>query len=198
MEKSKVSIEFLLTFRQSGDVLFFLYARWLLGYTATVIVLAYHEKRNIILSRLFKHRLNSSIVYLFSITLSKILTIGESELYFCGYFNSCIDSNVSISVSDFSLSVTTPPNLEPKTSSLFRKFWIMFFGMKLLGKLVFLNESWCRDGEQIDTFPKWLIMVVVRFVTKYDLPHLLGPVMIHLRCWNEYKLLSIGHYVIKV
>ena len=38
MEKSKVSIQFLLTFRQFGDVLFFLYARRLRGYTATLIV----------------------------------------------------------------------------------------------------------------------------------------------------------------
>ena len=36
MEKSKVSIHFLLTFKQSGDVLFFLYARRLRGYTATL------------------------------------------------------------------------------------------------------------------------------------------------------------------
>ena len=37
MEKSKVSIQFLLTFRQSGDVLLFLYACRLRGYTATTI-----------------------------------------------------------------------------------------------------------------------------------------------------------------
>ena len=36
MEKSKVSIQFLLIFSQSGDVLFFLYARRLPGYTATL------------------------------------------------------------------------------------------------------------------------------------------------------------------
>ena len=36
MEKSKVLIKFLLIFRQSGDVLFFLYARRLRGYTATL------------------------------------------------------------------------------------------------------------------------------------------------------------------
>ena len=36
MEKSKVLIQFLLIFRQFGDVLFFLYARRLRGYTATV------------------------------------------------------------------------------------------------------------------------------------------------------------------
>ena len=36
MEKSKVLIQFLLIFRQSGDVLFFLYARRLRGYTATL------------------------------------------------------------------------------------------------------------------------------------------------------------------
>ena len=35
MEKSKVLIQFFLIFRQSGDVLFFLYARRLRGYTAT-------------------------------------------------------------------------------------------------------------------------------------------------------------------
>ena len=36
MEKSKVLIKVLLIFRQSGDVLFFLYARRLRGYTATI------------------------------------------------------------------------------------------------------------------------------------------------------------------
>ena len=35
IEKCKVWIHFLLTFRQSGDVLFLLYARRLRGYTAT-------------------------------------------------------------------------------------------------------------------------------------------------------------------
>ena len=35
MEKVEVLIPFLLIFRQSGDVLFFLYARRLRGYTAT-------------------------------------------------------------------------------------------------------------------------------------------------------------------
>ena len=38
IEKSKVLIKFLLNFRQSGDVLFFLYARRLRGYTATVVM----------------------------------------------------------------------------------------------------------------------------------------------------------------
>ena len=38
MEKSKVLIQFLLIFRQSGYVLFFLYARRLRGYTATVFL----------------------------------------------------------------------------------------------------------------------------------------------------------------
>ena len=37
--KSKVSIQFLPIFRQSGDVLFFLYARRLRGYTATAVAL---------------------------------------------------------------------------------------------------------------------------------------------------------------
>ena len=36
IEKSKVLIQFLLIFRQSGDVFFFLYARRLRGYTATI------------------------------------------------------------------------------------------------------------------------------------------------------------------
>ena len=38
IEKSKVLIQFLLIFRQSGDVLFFLYARRLRGYTATIVL----------------------------------------------------------------------------------------------------------------------------------------------------------------
>ena len=38
-ENSKVLIQFLLIFRQSGDVLFFLYARRLRGYTATAFLL---------------------------------------------------------------------------------------------------------------------------------------------------------------
>ena len=37
MEKSKVLLQFLLVFRQSGDVLFLLYARRLRGYTATQV-----------------------------------------------------------------------------------------------------------------------------------------------------------------
>ena len=39
MEKSKVLIQFPLIFRRSGDVLFFLYARRLRGYTATLLIL---------------------------------------------------------------------------------------------------------------------------------------------------------------
>ena len=42
MEKSKVLIQFLLIFKQSGDVLSFLYARRLRGYTATVITFCLH------------------------------------------------------------------------------------------------------------------------------------------------------------
>ena len=38
MEKSRVLIKFLLNFRQSGDVLFFLNVRRLRGYTATICV----------------------------------------------------------------------------------------------------------------------------------------------------------------
>ena len=38
MEKSKVLIQFLVIFRQFGDVLSFLYARRLRGYTATVLI----------------------------------------------------------------------------------------------------------------------------------------------------------------
>ena len=39
IEKSKVLIKFLLNFRQSGDVLFFLNVRRLRGYTATDTIL---------------------------------------------------------------------------------------------------------------------------------------------------------------
>ena len=38
MEKSKVLIQFLVIFRQSGDVRFFLYARRLRGYNATEVM----------------------------------------------------------------------------------------------------------------------------------------------------------------
>ena len=43
MEKSKVSIHFVLFFRQSGDVLIFLCALRLRGYTATVMFTNYRE-----------------------------------------------------------------------------------------------------------------------------------------------------------
>ena len=42
IEKSKVLIKFLLNFRQSGDVLFFLNVRRLRGYTATKGILQSH------------------------------------------------------------------------------------------------------------------------------------------------------------
>ena len=41
IEKSKVLIQFLLIFRQSGAVLFFLYARRLRGYTATIYLFSH-------------------------------------------------------------------------------------------------------------------------------------------------------------
>ena len=43
MEKSKVLIQFLVIFRQFGDVLSFLYARRLRGYTATSLLTDYVE-----------------------------------------------------------------------------------------------------------------------------------------------------------
>ena len=46
MEKSKVSIQFLLIFRQSWDVLFFLYARRLRRYTATGVEKKHYPKRH--------------------------------------------------------------------------------------------------------------------------------------------------------
>ena len=52
MEKSKVSIQFLLIFRQSGDVLFFLYARRLRGYTATGV----NYKTQIVTKKTSSHR----------------------------------------------------------------------------------------------------------------------------------------------
>ena len=51
IEKSKVLIQFLLILRQSGDVLFFLYARRLRGYTATNV---YMQKGVFVLRRLLK------------------------------------------------------------------------------------------------------------------------------------------------
>ena len=44
MEKSKVLMQFLLIFRQSGDVLFFLYARRLRGYAATAMSILVFKK----------------------------------------------------------------------------------------------------------------------------------------------------------
>ena len=44
IEKSKVLIKFLINFRQSGDVLFFLNVRWLRGYTATAALTAFNWK----------------------------------------------------------------------------------------------------------------------------------------------------------
>ena len=51
MEKSKVLIQFLVIFRQFGDVLSFLYARRLRGYTATAerhksIISDYHDQND--------------------------------------------------------------------------------------------------------------------------------------------------------
>ena len=48
MEKSKVLIKFLLNFRQSGDVLFFLNVRRLRGYTATLASLVFLIKHRYI------------------------------------------------------------------------------------------------------------------------------------------------------
>ena len=42
IEKSKVLIQFLLIFRQSGDVLFLLYVRRFRGYTATDVKILIH------------------------------------------------------------------------------------------------------------------------------------------------------------
>ena len=53
MEKSKVSIQFLIIFRQSGDVLFFLYARRFRGYAATA------ARWRLISKILIPHQLNS-------------------------------------------------------------------------------------------------------------------------------------------
>ena len=63
MEKSKVLIQFLLIFRQSGDVLFFLYARRLRGYTETDV----HDKifklgSLLIFARRFSNSHSSSVL----------------------------------------------------------------------------------------------------------------------------------------
>ena len=47
IEKSKVLIQFLLIFRQSGDVLFFLHARRRRGYTATELTGVVHVEASI-------------------------------------------------------------------------------------------------------------------------------------------------------
>ena len=59
IEKSKLLIQFLLIFRQSGDVLFFLYARRLRGYSATLPLFVkghYHGQSSFPFSISFAHR----------------------------------------------------------------------------------------------------------------------------------------------
>ena len=83
MEKSKVLIQFLLIFRQSGDVLFFLYARRLRGYTAT------QEQKKLIMTNLnqqdmaLKHpnkELNISYVKCQNMFYYKTRTICSSKI----------------------------------------------------------------------------------------------------------------------
>ena len=59
MEKSKVLIQFLVIFRQFGDVLSFLYARRHRGYTATLPLFVkehYHGQSSILFSMHSAHR----------------------------------------------------------------------------------------------------------------------------------------------
>ena len=59
MEKCKVLVQFLLIIRQSGDVLFFHYARRLRGYTATLPVFVKghsHGQSSFLLSMRSAHR----------------------------------------------------------------------------------------------------------------------------------------------
>ena len=49
MEKSKILIQFFVIFRQFGDVLSFLYARRLRGYTATAVLLKLKKKQLLVL-----------------------------------------------------------------------------------------------------------------------------------------------------
>ena len=61
MEKSKVLIQFLLIFRQFGDVLFFLYARRLRGYTATMANTILNKYRSVILPNFSSFRIFSKV-----------------------------------------------------------------------------------------------------------------------------------------
>ena len=65
--KSKVLIKFLLNFRQSGDVLFFLNVRRLRGYTATAVV-----------SQIVKLIVQNRPIF------QKLLSLVESQSYFQG------------------------------------------------------------------------------------------------------------------
>ena len=61
---------------------------------------------------------------------SKIITIGWSDFYSCGYFVSSIDSYVSVSVSDFSKSpLLTISSIATLISSSFKMCGFIWIGM---------------------------------------------------------------------
>ena len=72
IEKFKVSIQFLLIFRQSGDVLFFLYARRLRGYTAT-------ESRELFLYQQIVNSTFRLVASMFYVVLSLPIKLPRSQ-----------------------------------------------------------------------------------------------------------------------
>ena len=78
IEKSKVLIQFLRIFRQSGDVLFFLYARRLRGYTATSAISKVVQLKQVTKLHLFEVKANK--VQLVRITIRNLSTHCQNTL----------------------------------------------------------------------------------------------------------------------
>ena len=67
-----------------------------------------------------------------------------------------------------------------KTPS-FKMCCIICFVEKVI-KLVasFCLKPWCKEGEKIHNFPKSWKTFKIKLYKKYDFPHSLGPVILHL------------------
>ena len=76
IEKSKVLIQFLLIFRQTGDVFSFLYARRLRGYTATLPVIC---ERTFPWSIFFLFLMRSAPLLLFHIENTSVKSVQDDQ-----------------------------------------------------------------------------------------------------------------------
>ena len=105
------------------------------------------------MSRPLKHFLNFGIIHFFWFESSKKMTIGWLESFCWGYFNSSILSYVSISVSDFSKSVSLKnSSIFQSMSSSLRMFAIMLIGIKLLKRSIVFDINLDEDLVSICIF----------------------------------------------